>query len=142
MYWNTINYRYKYLECLLVIIIIVMYLHRRNPFNGKYYRVNIYDENKYMTYSPYTFDKNAHDNSITPMIIDPYVCGYCDTRFCSRNKLFHHLAYIGINIFNDRKIYHENKKKKRRYRPRHENIQNKRLRQNINEITRMFAKIW
>lgn len=124
----------------------IMYLHRRNPFNGKYYRINIHNENKYMTYSPNTFNKAVHDNSITPMIVDPYVCAYCDTRFSSRNKLFYHLGYMGINIFNDRKIYFDNReKRKRTWRSKKycskndEIIPTKRLRKNIDEVIRILS---
>ena len=69
---------------------------RRNPFTGLHYRIKkteVMPENMDIL-----FNKNVHDNDKFPFIIDPYVCGYCGVGFISRNKLFFHLGYMGINI--------------------------------------------
>lgn len=70
-----------------------MYLLKKNPWNHKDY---IYDINKDNINSD-MFNQNLHDNNALPQVIDPYVCGYCNTRFCSRNRLFYHLAFMGID---------------------------------------------
>lgn len=70
-----------------------MYLIKTNPWNHKDY---IYDINQDNINSD-MFNQNLHDNNALPQVIDPYVCGYCNTRFCSRNKLFYHLAFMGID---------------------------------------------
>jgi len=62
---------------------------RTNPWNHK-------------TYEAYTdesdqFNQRLHNNDQLPQVIDPYVCGYCQTRFSSRNKLFYHLNFMNIN---------------------------------------------
>lgn len=70
-----------------------MYLLKKNPWNHKDY---IYDIHLEQINSD-MFNQNLHDNNALPQVIDPYVCGYCNTRFCSRNKLFYHLAFMGID---------------------------------------------
>ena len=74
-----------------------MFLIKTNIWNGKTYQ---YDEDKYDIFTD-MFDEKLHNNDITPLIINPYVCGYCQTIFSSRTKLFYHLGYMGININNE-----------------------------------------
>ena len=87
-----------------------MYKHHRNPHNGKYYRVNT---ESIKHFNEYTFNKTVHNNDSYPMIVDPYVCGYCDTCFQSRNKLFYHLGFMGINIETDTKYQGESRVKRK-----------------------------
>lgn len=77
-----------------------MYLIKTNPWNHKDYFYDIHLEN----INSDMFNKNLHDNDTLPQVIDPYVCGYCNTRFCSRNKLFYHLAFMGIDTRDSSKI--------------------------------------
>lgn len=70
-----------------------MYLIKTNPWNHKDYIYDIHLEK----INSDMFNQNLHDNNALPQVIDPYVCGYCNTRFCSRNKLFYHLAFMGID---------------------------------------------
>lgn len=80
---------------------------KRNPFTLKHYRLSLDD-----------FDEPIiHDNDVIPQIIDPYVCGYCQKHFTSRNKLFNHLGFMGIDIWSEAKVYYNDKKKinKKRY---------------------------
>jgi len=62
---------------------------RTNPWNHKTYEAN--------TDSSDQFNQRLHNNDQLPQVIDPYVCGYCQTRFSSRNKLFYHLNFMNIN---------------------------------------------
>jgi siroheme synthase (precorrin-2 oxidase/ferrochelatase) len=80
-----------------------MYLIKTNPWNHKDY---IYDINQENINSD-MFNQNLHDNNALPQVIDPYVCGYCNTRFCSRNRLFYHLAFMGIDTRDSSKIEEE-----------------------------------
>ena len=70
-----------------------MYLLKKNPWNHKDYIYDIHLEK----INSDMFNQNLHDNIALPQVIDPYVCGYCNTRFCSRNRLFYHLAFMGID---------------------------------------------
>lgn len=70
-----------------------MYLIKTNPWNHKDYIYDITQEN----INSDMFNANLHDNNAFPQVVDPYVCGYCNTRFCSRNRLFYHLAFMGID---------------------------------------------
>ena len=73
-----------------------MFLHsKKNVFTNKHYRIHLDDiedigSNQYNT--------NIHNNEIIPQIINPHICGYCQTLFSSRNKLFYHLGFMGIDI--------------------------------------------
>lgn len=92
-----------------------MYLIKKNPWNFKEY---IYDINLEDIQFD-RFNQNLHDNNTLPQVIDPYVCGYCNTRFCSRNRLFYHLAFMGIdtrdsNIIEEKKEIKDRVVKKRR----------------------------
>ena len=98
-----------------------MYFHRKNSHSGKHYRVNV---DSVKNINEYTFNTKIHNNDCYPMIINPFVCGYCDTCFESRNKLFHHLGYMGIDIQSENKIYSFEKKRNKR-RPLQSNINKK-----------------
>jgi len=62
---------------------------RTNPWNHKTYEANTDSSDQY--------NQRLHNNDQLPQVVDPYVCGYCQTRFCSRNKLFYHLNFMNIN---------------------------------------------
>jgi hypothetical protein len=72
-----------------------MIVYKRNSYNGTYYK---YDLDEY-DYFDKMFDETLHDNNVTPQYdILCKVCGYCGTAFSSRNRLFHHLGFMDINI--------------------------------------------
>jgi hypothetical protein len=72
-----------------------MIVYKRNTYNGRYYK---YDLDEY-DYFDKMFDETLHDNNVIPQY-DRFdtVCGYCGTEFTSRNRLFHHLGFMDINI--------------------------------------------
>lgn len=72
-----------------------MYLIKYNPFSKKYYK---YDTDEYDIFSP-MFDAALHNNEMTPMCLSKTTCMYCNTEFASRNKLFYHLGFMGIDVF-------------------------------------------
>lgn len=71
-----------------------MYLIRKNPFTGKHYR---YDTDDHDIFTE-MFNDDMHDNREIPDMSSRYTCGYCQVMFESRNQLFHHLGYMGIDI--------------------------------------------
>jgi hypothetical protein len=72
-----------------------MHLIRKNPFTKKHYRYDTDDVNIFTD----MFDDELHNSMSTPEPeIDRYTCGYCQTMFESRNQLFYHLGYMGIDI--------------------------------------------
>jgi hypothetical protein len=75
-----------------------MFIYKYNSYTKKYYK---YDTDDVDLFSP-MFDESIHDNDIVVTNIHPEnVCVYCNTGFTSRNKLFHHLAYMNINTKNN-----------------------------------------
>lgn len=74
-----------------------MYVYKYNPFNKKYYKycVEEYDihESK--------FDEKLHVNDYDPMVMPRTQCAYCGCMFESRNKLFNHLGFMGIDTRKD-----------------------------------------
>lgn len=48
-----------------------------------------------------TYNKEIHNNDLTPCTMNPYTCGYCLTTFPSRNRLFYHLEVMNINTKKD-----------------------------------------
>lgn len=71
-----------------------MYVFRKNPFIQKHFR---YDTDDVDIFTP-MFDESLHDNETLPDQSCKYTCGYCQTLFQSRNQLFHHLGFMGIDI--------------------------------------------
>lgn len=71
-----------------------MYMFRKNPFTQKHYR---YDTDDFDIFTE-MFNDEIHDNTEVPVMSCRYTCGYCDVLFESRNQLFHHLGYMGIDI--------------------------------------------
>lgn len=71
-----------------------MFFYKFNQYNGKYYK---YDSDYYDILHP-MFDEELHSREIKESNCDKLVCLYCGTRFESRNKLFYHLGYNGIDI--------------------------------------------
>lgn len=66
-----------------------MLVTRTNPWNHKTYEADVDSSDQY--------NQRLHNNDQLPQVVDPYVCGYCQTRFCSRNQLFYHLNFMNIN---------------------------------------------
>ena len=77
-----------------------MYLYKYNHHTGEYYQ---YDMDDHDMFSP-MFDDYLHpqdDNFEISYITHPEFamrCAFCKTEFPSRNQLFKHLGYMGINI--------------------------------------------
>lgn len=71
-----------------------MFIYKFNQHTKKYYK---YDTDDVDIFTP-MFDEGLHDNSIDPTAFHRHVCVYCNTAFSSRNKLFHHLGYMNIDI--------------------------------------------
>jgi hypothetical protein len=95
-----------------------MFFYKVNPWNNKLYK---YDSDEYDLFSP-MFDHNLHINEKIPQIINPYVCGYCGTSFDSRNRLFYHLGYNGIDIKDqDHEEEHYKQRRKRNKRKKYYN---------------------
>lgn len=67
---------------------------RKNPFTHKHYR---YDTDDFDIFTE-MFNDEIHDNTEVPETSCRYTCGYCNVLFDSRNQLFHHLGYMGIDI--------------------------------------------
>jgi hypothetical protein len=84
-------------------------------------RIDPYGQN----INDYTFNKAVHNNDHYPLIVDPYICGYCETCFESRNKLFYHLGFMGINIQTSTKFEMKKKQYKRRISHAQDNINKK-----------------
>ena len=72
-----------------------MFLIKYNNFTGKYYK---YDTDDHDIFAP-MFDEGLHKNDIIAHC-EPgtKVCAYCHTEFSSRNQLFKHLGYHGLDI--------------------------------------------
>lgn len=70
-----------------------MFVYRYNPFLKKYFR---YDVGEYDAHEG-KFDERLHINEHDPMELPRQQCSYCGYNFDSRNKLFHHLAFMGID---------------------------------------------
>jgi hypothetical protein len=74
------------------------------------------------------FDESLHKNEHNALIVDPYVCSYCQTSFDSRNKLFYHLGFMGIDVrhshmgedgdidYELKEYLHKKKKQRKRWR--------------------------
>jgi len=71
-----------------------MFLFKFNPFTEEYYKYDTDD----VDVLDQMFDEKLHDNNITPVIYTKTTCAYCHTCFSSRNLLFKHLGYMGIDI--------------------------------------------
>lgn len=71
-----------------------MFFYKFNQYTGKYYK---YDSDYYDIFHP-MFDEELHNKDIKELYCDKLVCAYCGTQFESRNKLFYHLGYNGIDI--------------------------------------------
>lgn len=71
-----------------------MFVYKFNNFTQKYYKYDTDDIDLFTD----MFDENLHNNDITPMVCNPNQCMYCCTVFSSRNKLFHHLGFMNIDI--------------------------------------------
>ena len=73
-----------------------MILSNYNTFTKKYYE---YDTDE-VDESSLMFNKDLHNNDIVIQWNYPHKnkCAYCNTTFQSRNKLFNHLGYMGIDI--------------------------------------------
>lgn len=71
-----------------------MFLIKKNPFDGKTYT---FDTDEYDMFTD-MFDESLHDNTLEPQIDNRMVCAYCQTCFLSRNKLFYHLGFMGIDV--------------------------------------------
>lgn len=74
-----------------------MLVTRTNPWNHKTYEADVDSSDQY--------NQRLHNNDQLPQVVDPYVCGYCQTRFCSRNQLFYHLNFMNINTIDYNKEY-------------------------------------
>lgn len=59
------------------------------------------------TFNTDMFDELIHDTNQVPEIESPYICAYCNTGFVSRNKLFYHLGFMGIDIRDPKKAMTE-----------------------------------
>ena len=87
-----------------------MYIHRYNQFSQRHYRYPLEDVD--LT-SP-MFDENIHDNDFDfPKPHSSNICMYCLCHFESRNKLFHHLGFMNIDIGRDKR-YHDNQRRHKR----------------------------
>ena len=71
-----------------------MFVYRYNEYTKKYYK---YDSDNVDLFDP-MFDENLHDNELTLSPQHKTMCMYCNTKFSSRNQLFHHLGYMNIDI--------------------------------------------
>lgn len=71
-----------------------MFLFKFNPFTQQYYKYDTDD----VDIMNAMFDEQLHDNNITPVMYKKNICAYCHTCFSSRNSLFKHLGYMGIDI--------------------------------------------
>ena len=70
-----------------------MVIYRFNSYLKRYFCI---DSAAYDPDEP-TFDETIHDNAVTPIVYHRTVCGYCNTMYPSRNQLFHHLGFMGID---------------------------------------------
>lgn len=84
-----------------------MFISRFNDFTKKYYKYKKNEINVNYEYDP-MFDDSLHNNNIILNIDNNYnynkTCAYCNKCFISRNRLFHHLAFMNINIINNYQI--------------------------------------
>lgn len=73
-----------------------MMAYKYNEFTGKYYH---YDMDDYDFFSP-MFDETLHCNEwdVPTEYKKSKTCWYCNTTFKTRNQLFYHLGYHGINV--------------------------------------------
>lgn len=62
-------------------------------FVKKYFCVN----SEYYDPNDNAFNESIHDNAIVPLIYHPMICGYCHTMYPSRNQLFNHLGFLGVD---------------------------------------------
>jgi hypothetical protein len=69
-------------------------MYKYNAFTRSYY---MYDSDEHDICSE-MFDESLHDNESEPPFVGRLTCGYCQTRFLTRNRLFHHLGYMNIDI--------------------------------------------
>lgn len=74
-----------------------MYVYKYNPFNKKYYK---YCADEYDAHES-KFDEKLHVNECDPMEMPRTQCAYCGCMFDSRNKLFNHLGFMGIDTRKD-----------------------------------------
>lgn len=68
-------------------------IYKYNPFTAKYYT---YPLDIYNSTSNF-FDETLHNNNLDPPFLPTLQCAYCGYIFPSRNRLFHHLNFMGIN---------------------------------------------
>lgn len=95
-----------------------MIVSRYNKYTGKYYH---YDLDDYDYFTP-MFDEGLHVDGLQDDSFDMEAklhaevhhmrtCLYCNTEFSSRNKLFKHLGYHGIDIRREDEDYDSMKRK-------------------------------
>jgi hypothetical protein len=71
-----------------------MYVYKYNKYTKKYYK---YQLDEYDAHEP-KFNENIHVNHVDPYDLPRQQCAYCGYVFDSRNKLFNHLGFLGIDI--------------------------------------------
>ncbi len=90
-----------------------MFIYRFNQYTGKYYT---YDTDEYDIFSP-MFDETIHPSNdefgVNPLNDESLrnKCAFCNTSFETRNQLFKHLGYMGIDI-------RHNKNESTKYHPK------------------------
>jgi hypothetical protein len=97
-----------------------MFISNYNHWTQKNYEYHI--DSRHL--STDTFNQNLHNNDQIPQVVDPYVCGYCNTRFSTRNNLFYHLGFMnidtrdldGIDTYNSFNHYLKKWTKKRKFK--------------------------
>lgn len=72
---------------------MIPFVYKYNNFKGRYYK---YLADEFNASSP-MFDESLHVNDVEPDIKYDNICSYCNCYFPSRNKLFHHLNFMGID---------------------------------------------
>lgn len=118
-----------------------MFVYKRNHHIEKNFR---YDSDDVDLFSP-MFDESLHNNSIGFACLHPKMCMYCHTLFPSRNKLFHHLGFMNIDIgaqFQNIKEERERQKKLRKRRWSFSPVKRIRKRRNYkSQLARVFTKL-
>ena len=71
-----------------------MFVYKYNIYTKKYYKYDMDDHD----ILGIDFDETLHKNECIPYLVDKLTCGYCNTVFPSRNKLFYHLGFMNIDI--------------------------------------------
>ena len=87
-------------------------MYKYNQYAQRHYKYRLED----IDMSSPMFDESLHDNDLN--FSKPYpshICMYCECFFESRNKLFHHLGFMNIDIGRDKKYYQNQKSHKRKF---------------------------